>query len=208
VISSGLVLCVVADESFRGWTAIRSGDLSQWIYFVPWLPLVIMTVFALIEGPSLSKTITPGAPHRDTQQALLVNMTAFTFAGLLAVAFLDSSARNALTIPIYCLLLSFLFYFSALNFLSNFAASVGHLLLLSALKDAGSLSLLVCIAVIVEGSFPIEHGGILSTLGLGAWTVNFSVTLWRTRVYLRSEDFLSQNAVNVRKDESEASRDG
>lgn len=154
------------------------------LYLLPLFPCLVAAVLLVCHWPQKGLVLDSTGKQRDSQRSQIVGLAGFAFAGMLALAVVDATLRKALDLPIYYLLVSFLFYMSSLNSTRYWFYKAWHLLLTSTLMDIGSLCLLLSVSDIVRTYHPGNYGNSLTTLAVTIWAIDFGMNLatWRKDV--------------------------
>lgn len=145
---------------------------SPW-YLLPFVPLALTLILIWWQWPSMSEGLREEQLQRDNRRALLVNLTGFSFAGLLAVSVVDATILKNLMLPTYYLLIAFLAYFTGLSFI-GYAVRRWEVQLISGSIAVGSLCLLMCVAAIVRSTHEV-FGDIVTGLSLAIWVFDYGL---------------------------------
>lgn len=113
-------------------------------YLLPLLPF-LTRLFLLKYRKRLPRAVSRGERNVESNRALLVGFLSLTFAGLLAVTIADAKLKLTQPLPVYFILISFLFYYSAYNLQAyTYRRWVYHLS--ETMITAAAMSLMLCIA--------------------------------------------------------------
>lgn len=138
-------------------------------YLIPFaIPLLTRGLLAIkyrdIRKDGLTKDQRAGELHRG----LILGMAAFSFAGVLGITLLQSP-QNDLRLPAFYLMVSFLFYFAALNW-QNYKFNVGREILSDFLIDTANLSLISSVMfMVLSGEYDLSYKVALFAIALVAW---------------------------------------
>lgn len=126
--------------------------------------------------------------QREAHRSLILVLAGFSFSGLLAVAMVDAATQQNLEFSTYYLLVSFLFYLSALN-LQDYKSHWWHDQLGDVLFESATLSLLLSVTAIIWFS---SHGYlykiIMTALASAIWLSDHGLRVYFLWSYFQAKE--------------------
>ncbi len=156
-------------------------------YAVPLFPLATRGLVALVFRDAMQQHVHDPVGIRQTNRSLILALAGFSFAGLLGIAVADAALEKDLRFSLYYLLVSFLFYFFALD-IQRFLLWQWIHQSSEALIEAASLSLLLSVVSAVLATKGVTTYAIgITVVALAGFALNHTVHLFLTIRGLRRE---------------------
>lgn len=162
-------------------------------YCLPLAPFLTRALLFLQFRSEMIEVLKPEEQDRETHRSYILVMAGFSFSGLLAMAVLYTTLRQDFHFSVYYLLLSFLFYLSALN-LQAYKESRWQDQLATALMDSASLCLILSVVSILNfQNFSPYFAFSLTMLAILVWCIDhflrikFQLNYLKTKRSIRNE---------------------
>lgn len=155
-------------------------------YTLPFIPIVTRLLVCVIWLPKMSEELPEAAQERDVVRAFILSLAGFSFTAVAGFAVLDATVRIKLQLPTWYVLVSFVFYISALN-LHSYKFRRWHSQFATAFVEVGTFSLtLALVAVLFTAAFDCWFQILATCIMLGAWALDHIYRLNLDRKYLNA----------------------
>lgn len=91
-------------------------DAQNLWYVLPWIPFLTRGILCLVFWRQMGDELPEAALDREEHRSVILALAGFSFTGFAAVCVVDATTHLNLYFSTYYLLVSFLAYFSALDF--------------------------------------------------------------------------------------------
>lgn len=171
-----MLLAIIA----TGEIILRFWSWEYFVYQLPLLPILTRTALAIVfrDRKVIARRLSPEEKQLDEYRTIILGLMTISFAGLVALAIVDSKFSVVQLKSFYFMLVSFLGLYFALT-IQSYKIFDWHERLGAALFDSATLSLflaLVAIFTSVEKLQPYRISG--AAVILSAWLVDHSVRLF------------------------------
>lgn len=179
--------------------------LADIYYIAPFIPLITRLLLCLKFKKFMREILSEEEKARGEHRSLILSMAGFSFSGVLALVVIDNAIRLDFHFAIYYLMLSFIFYFIALNLqgYKNFRwqDQAG-----TALMDVASLSLILAIISIMMKSYNKLYMG-LAIFAFSVWLIDHGIRLRLIYKYLEHKGDEVMSEKNQKKGIIDGKRD-
>ena len=151
-------------------------NVDLWLYALPAAPAIIRFFVALHFSGYMRAVLPEDAMQRMDHRTVLVALAAISFAGLFAIVVLPVVADRQL--PVWFMLISFLFFLAALN-LQGYKARRWHDWAGDALFEGATLALLGAVAAVASKSeFPVGFRVAAVVAAVIVWLTDFTLRIY------------------------------
>lgn len=161
-------------------------DSSIW-YLLPFFPFVGRIAIAIRYWPYMGDTLSDEEQQVETHRAIILALAGFSYTGFLALTLLDPSIGSQLDFPAYCLLVSFVSYFGALNF-QGYKFYRWRDLTGDALMETASLGLILSIVGVITATRPNIYWLLVMVLSSILWLMDYGMRIRYMWKYLYAKE--------------------
>ncbi len=157
-------------------------------YLAPLIPLLTRGLLCLTFRSEMSDVLDEEELDRESHRAHIMALAGFSFAALLALVVIDAALLHQnFQLPVYYLMVSFIFYMAALN-LQGYKSRRWEDQVGTALMDAASLSLILSIlSILFLNGFTPQFAWCISLLALSGWLIDHVIRLRLQSRFLASK---------------------
>lgn len=160
-------------------------------YFLSAFPFVTRSVLCLLWHEQMFTPLPEEAQERDVQRTFIFSLAGFSFTAVAGLAALDATARIALQLPTWYVLISFVAFVSSLN-VQSYKSNRWQNQLATTLLEVGTLSLMLSlVALLFTAPFDTEFQWVGAVSTLGAWCADHVVRLVLDNKYLAARNLSS-----------------